>query len=163
MPPRARNIEVPSEIATREDLASPNFTYACALELETATTHSAEQWARALFGDAPRLLRAFVVAGWIGVLGLRLGPRQSDQYVFGWTVESNSPELIVLGTGSFMLTARLVIRATDKHVTHVTFVRYERGIARVVWPVAAAIHRPVVRFLLRRAATVTGGPGPSRS
>jgi hypothetical protein len=60
--------------------------------------------------------------------------------------------VIVLGVGSFMLTARLVVRVAESTVVHATFVRYERAPARIVWPVAAGIHRRVVPFLLGRAA-----------
>jgi hypothetical protein len=105
-----------------------------------------------VFEDAPRLLRWFIVSGWIVGLGLRLGPRRSRRYVLGWSVVSNTPEVIVLGVGSFMLTARLVVRVAESTVVHATFVRYERAPARIVWPVAAGIHRRVVPFLLGRAA-----------
>jgi hypothetical protein len=143
---------VRAEIGARHDLSAADFAYACQLELDAPTTQSAEVWARAVFEGAPRLLRWFIVSGWIAGLGLRLGPRRSRRYVLGWSVVSNTPEVIVLGVGSFMLTARLVVRVTESTVVHATFVRYERAPARIVWPVAAVIHRRVVPFLLGRAA-----------
>src|SRR5438445_8000249 len=57
---------------TQQGLAAPDFAYACQLDLNTRATQSAEQWARAVFEDAPRLLRSFIVSGWIVGLGLRL-------------------------------------------------------------------------------------------
>jgi hypothetical protein len=109
-----------------------------------------------VFEDAPRLLRSFMVSGWIVGLGLRLGPRGSRSYVLGWSIVSNTPEVIVLGVGSFMITARLVVRVAESTVVHATFVRYERRPAKVIWPVAAVIHRRVIPFLLRNAAGRAG-------
>jgi len=147
---------MPDEIDARQDLVPANFSYACELTLDTATAQSAEQWARGVFEGAPRLLRWFIVTGWIVGLGLRLAPRRSRSHVLGWNIVSNSPEVIVLGVESFMLTARVVVRVRESTVVHATFVRYERAPARIVWPIAAVVHRRVIPFLLRNAATLTG-------
>src|SRR5438132_7170862 len=100
MPSKTHTVAVPDEIGARQGLAAPDFAYACQLDLNTPATQSAEQWARAVFEDAPRLLRSFIVSGWIVGLGLRLGPRRSRSYVLGWSIVSNTPEVIVLGVGS---------------------------------------------------------------
>jgi hypothetical protein len=152
MPARAHNVAVPDEIDARHDLAAPDFAYACQLDVDTPTSQSAEHWARSVFENTPRPLRWFIVSGWIVGLGLRLGPRRSKGYVLGWSIVSNTPEVIVLGVGSFMLTARLVVGVTESKVIHATFVRYEHAPARIIWPVAAVVHRRVVPFLLRNAA-----------
>ena len=144
-------VAVPDDIGARQDLPAADFGYACELDLPTPTAQTAEQWARAVFEGPPRLLRWFMVSGWVVGLGLRLGSRRSREYVLGWTIVSNAPEVIVLGVRSFMLTARLVVRVTESDVIHTTFVRYERRPARIIWPVAAMIHRRVIPFLLRNA------------
>src|SRR5437588_10180524 len=126
MPAQAHVVAVPDDIDARKDLAAADFSYACQLDLDTPVTQSAEQWARAVFEDAPRLLRWVIVSGWIVGLGLRLGPRRSRSYVLGWSIVSNAPDVIVLGVESFMLTARLVVRLTEATVVHATFVRSDR-------------------------------------
>ena len=148
---------MPEEIDARHELVPANFAYACQLDLDMDTAQSAEYWARAVFEGAPRSLRWFIVTGWIAGLGLRLGPRRSRSYVLGWNIVSNTPEVIVLGVESFMLTARLVVRVRESTVVHATFVRYERAPARIIWPIAAIVHRRVIPFLLRYAATQAVG------
>jgi len=120
--------------------------------VSTTSERSAEYYARAVFEDGPVLLRWFVLLGWIVVLRLRLGARRSADHVLGWRIESNEAERIVLGTESFMLTVRLIVTATGGSATHATYIRYDRGIARVVWPLIAWLHKIIIVFLLKRAA-----------
>jgi hypothetical protein len=152
MPWRSHEVPVPDELTARQDLATTDFAYACRLDVDTAPARSAEQWARAVFEDAPKALRWFIVSGWIVGLGLRLGSRRSRDYVLGWTIVSNTPDVIVLGVGSFMLTARLVVRVSESDVVHATFVRYDRRPAKLIWPIAAVMHRRIIPLLLRGAA-----------
>jgi hypothetical protein len=76
--------------------------------------------------------------------------------VLGWKILSTTPGVIVLGVESFLLRAQLVVRAQESRVLHATFVRYEGGLARVVWCAAAPVHRAVIPFLLRHAAAHPG-------
>ena len=146
---------MPEEIRAVETLADPSYTYACEVETSPMDSRSPEQWARAVFEGAPTPLRWFIVLGWRVALGLRLGPRQSPSYVLGWKILSTTPDVVVLGVESFLLRAQLVIRVHESQVLHATFVHYERRAARVVWTVAAPIHRLVIPFLLRHAAAHT--------
>jgi hypothetical protein len=149
---RTRVVDVPQEIRAVDTLADPDYVYGCEIPRLPTDTRTAEQWARAVFEGAPRLVRWFIVAGWIGGLGLRLGPRPSPSHVLGWKVLSTTPTVAVLGVESFMLSAHLVVRVHESHVLHATFVRYDRPPARIVWAVAAPVHRRVIPFLLRHAA-----------
>jgi hypothetical protein len=143
---------MPEGILTLGTLGDPSYTYACEITASATDSRSAEQWARAVFEGAPRLLRWFIVAGWIGGLGLRLGPRRSPAHVLGWKIVSRTPTTIVLGVESFVLSARLVVQVGDSQIVHATFVRYRRRPARILWAAAAPIHRRVVPYLLGRAA-----------
>jgi hypothetical protein len=151
-PAKAREIATTEELRTLESLVDPSYTYACEITRSANDDRSAEAWARAVFEDAPTILRSFIVAGWIAGLGLRLGPRSSDEHVLGWKILSAKPEAIVLGVESFMLTAHLVVHVKDTRVVHATFVRFERWPSRIVWAVSAPIHRRVIPYLLGRAA-----------
>jgi hypothetical protein len=112
---------------------------------------SPEEWARAVFEDAPWLVRWFLLAGWGLVLGLRLGPRPSPGHVLGWEIVQTEPNSVMLELQSWVLTARLVFRAEQANVMQATFVRYEQGIARIIWPPVSIVHRQVVPRLLQRA------------
>jgi hypothetical protein len=156
--PRGRQVDVPPEVLALATLADPSFSYACEIAVPPGDGRSAEEWARAAFEGAPRALRWFMLTGWIAGLGLRLAPRSSPSHVLGWTVVSTTPSAIVLGVDSFVLTAQLVVRVHDGLVVHATLVRYDRRVARVVWAVAAPIHRRVIPYLLGHAATHVGTP-----
>lgn len=119
----------------------------------TATDErSAERWARDVFEAAPAAFWWFVLFGWLVVLRLRLGPRDAVGYVAGWSVVSNAHERIVLGVGSTMLAARLVVSVNGGRVVHETFLRYDRRRARVIWPLIAPLHRSIITYLLKRAS-----------
>jgi hypothetical protein len=149
--PRATQVPLPDEIRALRALPDADFTYACRIDPVAADGRTAEQWARAVFEGAPRLVRLSIVGGWIAGLGLRLGSTRSAQYVLGWTIEASSPDVVILGVRSFMLTARVVVRVSPSEVVHATLVRYDRRLARLVWPAAAVIHRLLVPHLLQHA------------
>ncbi len=144
---------MPEDVRWLTTLADPNYTYACEVESTAAGTRSAEQWARAVFEDAPQPLRSVIVLGWLVGLGLRLAPRSSSSHVLGWTIVAHTPTAVVLAVDSFLLSAQLVVRVHESNVIHATFVRYERNAARGLWPTAALIHQRVIPYLLTRAAT----------
>ncbi|MFE7120234.1 hypothetical protein ACFU99_32905 [Streptomyces sp. NPDC057654] len=119
---------------------------------------SPEQWARSVFEGAPGPMRWFLVTGWRSVLRLRLGPRPAPTHVLGWRIVTMSTDVIVLEQTSALMTARLVLRSEGVRVVLTTFVRYEHGAARVLWPFAALTHRRAVPYLLRRAAARPAEP-----
>src|SRR5205814_7948317 len=143
---------MPEDIRALDTLQNPTRTYAWQVARPTADDRSAEQWARAVIEDAPRLLRWFIVAGWVVVLRLRLGPGGSSSYIQGYKILSNTQTLVIFGVESFALEAHLAVQVRDGDVVHATFVRYERPVARALWGLAAPIHRRVIPYLLRRAA-----------
>jgi hypothetical protein len=150
--PRARSVEVSDELRRLDSLADPDFVYACAIPSETDTDRTAEQWARSVFEDMPRLLQALVLFGWVTVLRLRLAPRSSPSHVLGWSLLSATPTVAVLAVKSPFLSAHLLVRVAHDEVAHVTFVRYDRPPARVLWMLATPLHRIVIPYCLRRAA-----------
>lgn len=109
---------------------------------------SPEQWARAGIDHAAGLGGQFV---WRIVLGLRLGPRRSPELVAGWAIADRSDTWIRLEASSWHLTAHLVVVVEDRRLSVATFIRYDRLIAKLVWPRLAAIHRRAMPGLLRRA------------
>lgn len=145
----ARRVAVSSE--TNGALSEPD--YAAAFEITGADGRSPEQWARAVWEGAPRGLRLLLVAGWTAGLGIRLGPRTTPVHVLGWPIVAAPEGTVVLEGRSPILTARNVVEVLDGCVRWTTFVRYERGLARAVWPVATVVHERVMPYLLRNAGT----------
>ncbi|MFG2628469.1 DUF2867 domain-containing protein [Streptomyces sp. NPDC048473] len=169
--PRTRRVEVPRVAAAAEEELAAGAGYASAFELPVADARSRtpEQWARAVFEDAPVLLRGFLVLGWSLVLRIRLGPRPSPGHVLGWTVSDSAADSDTgrdAGTGtdegpgsntttlaapSPLITTRNVAVVNASTVVWVTFVRFDRRIARPVWAMIAPIHHLAIPYLLRRA------------
>ena len=144
---------MPYGVASVATLPHADHTYACQIAAPDAGSRSAEQWARAIFEDAPRLVRSVIIAGWIGVLRLKLASRPSPTHVLGWTIVSATPGTVLLGVESPLLRAQLVVRVDEGSVIHATFVACHNRLGRALWAVAAPIHHLAIPYLLTRAAS----------
>jgi hypothetical protein len=117
-------------------------------------TRTAEQWWRAVFEDAPRSVRWFLLLGWRGVLGLRLGPRLSPDYILGWRIVESSPEEVCLELHSRLMKVQLTLHLSSSTAVWRTHVSYTHPLARPLWATVGVIHRRMVPSLLRRAASL---------
>jgi len=116
---------------------------------------SAEQWGRAVFEEAPRALRWFLIVGWTAIT-CRLRPRHAPTRVLGWGIERAAPGTLVTVVHAWVgLTSRLVVSVESETVTVATFVRYTRPStlpARVVWAATIPLHERILPYLLTSAA-----------
>jgi hypothetical protein len=87
---------------------------------------------------------------WRGVLGLRLESRPSTERVGGWKIADRDEDWIRLEASSWFLTAHLVIRLDEKHLSMGTFIGYDRPIASLIWVPASAVHRRLMPGLLHQ-------------
>jgi hypothetical protein len=162
----ARRVAVPAHVreavATREHAPCGVYTAAFALPLAPdAPPRAAEDWARAVFEDAPDWLRPFVVLGWRFVLGLRLRPLDGSDQVLGWDLEradagadaAPGPDTVLLAATSPLLRAQNIVAVGDDVVVWVTVVRFDSPLGRVLWGLAAPVHHLTIPFLLTRAAS----------
>jgi hypothetical protein len=120
-----------------------------------------EQWARAVFEGTPRPVRWFLVSGFRYGLGLKFGPRRSTEHVLGWAIIDRSPDFLTIESRSWFLTSRLVFRIETTCVTQSTYVRYDRRIAKIIWPPISILHRQIVPRILRHAARRAQAPHPT--
>lgn len=154
-----RRIDVSEQTRAVDTLSEPDYGASWEVAPPGGDERSAEQWARATFEEAPNALRAFIVAGWSVGLGLRLGPRPSPDYVLGWRILTNTPDLIIMTVQSALLgTAHLVFEVESSRVRLTSFVRYEMRSARPIWSAVQPIHHQVVPYLLGRAASQSPKP-----
>jgi hypothetical protein len=142
-----------SAIAEPDRSASslPDADYADAFSLVTNVVASPEEWARAMFGDVPSPAERFI---WRGLLGIRLSRGTSPHTVAGWQIAERSEQWIRLEAGSWFLSANLVVRTTNGRVSLATFIRYDRGVGRIVWPPLSAVHRRLTPRVLRAAVAI---------
>jgi hypothetical protein len=137
-PIQQRNI--PEVIRSLSGMDSPDY-----IDLFTVTTNGAadaspEQWSRTAIEDVVRrsihLARprsAAGVAAFVGAVAIR------SPIAAGW---------IRLEASSWFLTAHLVTRLDDGHLSVGTFIRYDRPIAALIWVPASAVHRRAMPGLL---------------
>ena len=145
--PRARRVEPPTPLESREALADPSYRDAFEIAVN-GDVRPAERWARATFEGAPRALRWTVLIGW-RALGFRLGPQQSEDHVLGWAVVESTPARILLAVRSVVLgPARLELRVDDSRVVLGTAVQFSWRGARAVWAVVGPVHRQILPYLL---------------
>jgi hypothetical protein len=157
--PHARRTEV---VVPEFLVGSPAYDYADAFEIDlpAAETRSPEQLFRAALDDAAWLQR------WVPVvhrhmLRFRLGPRLSTDHILGWRIVSSSPDVIHLEASGPLIRGVIMGRRTSQSTAiFTTFVFYAWVPARIVWAVAAPLHRRVAPYLLERG--VMTGPNPPR-
>ncbi|MDJ0394340.1 hypothetical protein QMK17_13485 [Rhodococcus sp. G-MC3] len=113
---------------------------------------TAEQYARAMFGDVPSAAERFI---WRGLLQLRLSSGASSQAVAGWRIAENSTSSIRLESRSHSLTVHLVVFAAAGEFELTTFVRYDRRFGKWAWEPLSAIHRRLAPSLLMGAISGT--------
>lgn len=110
---------------------------------------SAQRWARTVTEDVLGHRAQFV---WRVLLGLRL--RSAPERIAGWRVADRAEDLVRLEADSWFLTANVVVRTDDRHVSMVTLIRYDRAVAARAWPPLSVLHRRAVPGALRQAYRV---------
>jgi hypothetical protein len=131
-----------------DTLARPDYVDAFTASTGGATDPSAEEWARAILEETPTGRSAPVL--W-RLLGLRLGPTPSPDYVQGWKIADRAHGWIRLETASWFMTAHAVVRVDDAQVSLALFLRYDRPVAAIIWPPVAVVHRRGAPVMLRQA------------
>ncbi len=131
----------------------PDYRDAFEVSTDKADTRTSEQWLRAVFEDAPRPMRWFLLLGWRGVLGLRLGPRPSPDHILGWRIASREPDEVHLELHSVFMHAQLFLHLSNLTAVWSTHVYYTRPLARPLWAAVGVIHRQMIPYLLGRAAS----------
>jgi len=152
---RVRRMDPPAEAAV------PASSFACAYAIDIAggDRRTAEQWARSAWEGAAAPMRWFIVAGWKLVLGLRLGPRSRPDHILGWRIMHVDDDRVLCHAQSWFLSASNSFQRRDGRLVWSTFVTYERGVARAIWPPVSVLHRLLVRIALSGAASAVGAAG----
>jgi hypothetical protein len=130
---------IPGEIRRLTPLANLDYADMFTVTTSAAKDKSPEEWARAGFEETP-IARRFASVAW-GILGLRLGPRHSPDYVHGWKIADRGEDWIRIETASWYMPTHLVLYRDDRQASLVLFVRYDRPIAKLIWPLFAPGHR----------------------
>lgn len=154
-PPVAQRVAVsPAVHAAGPFTDGCDYQSAFAIERPDGQDLSAEQWARALFEDAARAMRWFLIVGWT-VITCRLRPRHAASQVLGWHIECRCPETVVIMVRAWVgFTSHLVVSVDTATVTVASFVRSTgpaRPVARAVWAATIPLHERILPYLLTSA------------
>jgi hypothetical protein len=152
---RVSQVLLPADARALSTLSEVDYEDAFIVDVPGERT--AEQWARAVFNDAPLAVRTRLVSGWMG-LGLKLGEPWSAHRVLGWKVRQSSPSVVLLAAESPLgLQAELLFRTEPRGLLFATLVQQNNPAARAVWIRITATHQNVVRSLLEHAARREAG------
>jgi hypothetical protein len=155
MPSVIQQRDIPETVRLLGGMEHPDY-----IDLFTATTAGAddaspEQWSRSAIEQVAGRGGQFI---WRGVLGLRLEPRPSRERVGGWQIGGGGADWIRLEASSWFLTAHLLLRLHDGHLSAGTLIRYDHPIARFIWTPLSAIHRHLMPGLLHKSVRLRTAP-----
>lgn len=144
----SRGVEdAPGWVAPAVDLVT--LDYVDCFQLATPTDRTAEQWARAIFGNRADAVQRFL---WVGLLGLEVSRRASTRLVAGWPIDTATRDEIRLVTGSRGLVVNLIVRTDGSTVALATALHFRRRADGLRWILLSPLHRMLVPDLLRNAA-----------
>ena len=109
--------------------------------LRTDLRRSAEDWARAMFGDEPNVSERLI---WQVALRNRLEPGRSPDTIAGWRIGHREHDRIRLESPSPILTGRLIVTTDDDLVTLTTCIRWDTRRGTAVLRALLPLHRMIV-------------------
>jgi hypothetical protein len=153
-----RQVAVPPAARALSTLSHVDYEDGFLVDTGPAQDRTGEQWARMFLEDAPPVTRGALVSGW-SALGLQLSSAGSDEYVLGWELRRNTPDVALLGADSRLGLRGEVLFMRRKHtLLFATFVQHGNPVSRSVWAGIAPVHRQVVRNLLGRPSQAESTP-----
>src|SRR5204863_378509 len=112
----------------------------------------AEEWARTVLERVmPGFIRLGVFVAQRLLLGLRLEPRRSPDYIAGWKIGARGDSWVRIEAASWMMTAAIVFKVDEARLSLAALVRYDRRVTALVWQAGSIVHRTLVLALMRRA------------
>jgi hypothetical protein len=154
MPSVIQQRNIPEVIRALGGMDNPDYIDLFTVTTDGAADASPERWARSAIEEVAGLGGQFI---WRGVLGLRLKSRPSTERVGGWKIADRGEDWIRLEASSWFLTAHLVTRLDEGHLSVGTFIRYDRPIAALICVPASAVHRRLMPGLLHQTVRRQSG------
>lgn len=141
-----RKIAVPRDARELCTLPHVDFEDAYLVDVDPPE-RTTEQWARAIFEEAPLNPRLRLWAAWV-TLGLRLALPTSHRHVLGWEIRHNKPGAVLLGARSRVgMPAELLVKRHDGALLFDTFVQHSNPVARAAWAAAEPAHARILPAL----------------
>lgn len=146
---------LPDGVRSLSTFAEPAYVDLFTITTPLAGHGSAEEWARTVLEQAP-LARHNARALW-RLMGLRLGPRGSPDFVQGWKIAGRGEHWIRGETSSWYLRAQVVCLVEEGQVSVSLSLVYDQPlIAALVWALISGPHRRAVPVMLHQAVKIRG-------
>ena len=129
--------QVPGRVREFSTLSSSDYGDIVIATSPYASAKSAQEWAVAFHHGAPRWLRALTGAP-DDVAGMVIGAGET------WVLLEESDSL---------MTTQYVCQVDGDHVLMAFLMRYERRLARFIWPPVSLLHRRVAITTMRKIVT----------
>ncbi|MCU1451664.1 MAG: hypothetical protein JWP02_3834 [Acidimicrobiales bacterium] len=143
---------IPETIRSVDTFDNPDYVDLFTLTTRGAREKSPEQWARTVLESTP--LGQSARSLW-RLLGLRLGPRHSADYVQGWRIADRGDDWMRVETASWFMTGHAVVRVDEGRVSVALFLRFDSPVAALLWLPVGVMHRRGVPAMLRQALRLT--------
>lgn len=145
---------VPATIRSLHTLTDLDYIDLFTVATSMATDKSAEEWSRAVLEKAP-LSRRTARRLW-RLLGLRLGPRHSPDYVQGWRIVGRGDNWLRVETASWYMTGQALCVVGEGRVSVSLSLRFDRFPAALVWAFVSRPHQRGLPAMLRQAVRLAG-------
>ncbi|MFC4337030.1 hypothetical protein [Salininema proteolyticum] len=145
LPVRQRH-EIPNEILSISSWDEFDYADAFTLTADGTSRWTAEQWARAAFGDRPSWQAAFIFRV---QLKLRLHWRASPDHVSGARIAEKTDEWIRLEASGPILEDQMIFHVNDQEASLAVFMRYLTPKGERTWTRLSPVHRSLAPGLLR--------------
>jgi hypothetical protein len=153
-----RQVAVPPAARALSTFSRVHYEDGFLVHTGPAQDRTGEQWARLFLEDAPQVTRGALLSGW-SALGMQLGSTRSDEYVLGWKLRRNTPDVALLGADSRLgLRGEVLFMRRMNTLLFATFVQHGNPMSRSVWAGVAPVHRQVVRNVLGRPSQAESTP-----
>ena len=139
---------VPHAILAAGGMDDADYVDACTVRTDRASERTPEEWARVVLEQTPTGRWAPIL--W-HLLGLRLGPSGSAQYVQGWRIADDGDNWIRAETSSWYMTGHAVALVEGDHLSIALFLRYDHPIAALIWRPVGAVHRRALPVMVGQA------------
>jgi hypothetical protein len=143
--------EVPEAIRSLALLADADYADIVTATIDETSSKTRDQLIHAALKGVPGGLLILIPFVQQGVLGLRLKLRPSPDHLLGWKIADRGENWVRIEAASWFMTGHVVMHIDEGRLSFASFIRYDRWLARLVWPPVSLIHRQVALALVRSA------------
>jgi hypothetical protein len=142
---------VPGAIRALGALADADYADIVTATIDRKPNRTPDELVQAALKGVPRGLLFLMPFVQRVFLGFRLKLRPAPDRLLGWKIADRAENWIRIETASWFMTAHVVMHADEEQMSLASFIRYDRWLATLVWPLVSLIHRQAALTLVRSA------------